>query len=321
MLKLCLRLTFALALAGTAATAQDEPPAQTGTAPPAAASSAEGTADPSGVFRVGMVPRGDVRAFLEAMRPLRDGLAAAVGRPVEILPMASLSALVDAQVLQRIDAGFYSAAAYASAEALCRCLEPLVAPAASDGTTAFHAVILARSTSGIAAVADLEGKRVAAGPPDSVGARQVQLAGLKEEGVEAQSFFAEIVDAGSAVAAVRMMLDGRADAAFAWSSLAGEPERGYSRGTLAWLAARGEIAMDDIVIVWQSRPIAHGPFAVRNALPQHERTALEAYLLGLGDSDPELYDRLDILYGGGFRPVEPADYRAVAAIVGGPAER
>jgi phosphonate transport system substrate-binding protein len=304
-------------LAAAVAVAQEERQQE----PPAAEAPAEAVeAEPTGPFRVGMVPRGDVRAYLRAMEPLRDGLAAAVGRPVEILPMASLSALVDAQALRRVDAGFYSAAAYASAEALCRCLEPLVAPAAGDGTTAYHALILARSDSGVGALSDLEGRRVAAGPADSVGARQAQLAGLREEGIE-PAFFGEIVDAGSAVAAVRMMLAGEAAAAFAWSSLAGEAETGYSRGTLAWLARRGELAMEDVVIVWRSRPIAHGPFAVLAALPQQERAAIEAYLVGLADSDPELYDRLDLLYGGGFRTVEPADYRAVEAIIGAQPER
>ena len=321
MLQFALRLLAMILLLGGAAAAQEAAPAERKRAPSATEAPADEAGEPDRPFRVGMVPRGGVRAFLEAMQPLKDGLAAAVGRPVEILPMASLSALVDAQLLQRIEAGFYSAAAYAGAEALCRCLEPLVAPAAGDGTTSYHALIVARAGRGITALADLEGRRLAAGPPDSVGARQVQLAGLKQEGIEAQAFFAEIVEAGSAVSAVRMMLEGRADAAFAWSSLSGEAERGYSRGTLAFLVARGELAMEDIAIVWRSRPITHGPFAVRAGLPQHEKAALEAYLVGLADSEPALYDRLDLLYGGGFQPVEPADYRAVAQIVGGGDER
>jgi phosphonate transport system substrate-binding protein len=311
-------------VAGTvaAAAAQEAAPAPADQEAPAAESTVEtdGKAEDR-PFRLGMVPHGEIRAFLTAMEPLREGLAAALDRPVEILPMASLSALVDAQVLNRIDGGFYSSAAYASAEALCRCLEPLVAPAAGDGTTAYHAVIVARAGVGIAALPDLEGARVAVGPPDSVGARQMQLAGLKEEGIEADAFFAELIEAGSALASVRMMLDGEADAAFAWSSLAGEPEEGYSRGTLAFLVSRGEMAMEDIVIVWRSRPIAHGPFALRAALPQEERAAVESYLVGLAESHPELYDRLDRFYGGGFQPVEPADYRAVALIVGGETER
>jgi phosphonate transport system substrate-binding protein len=315
-------MTVFMAGAVAAAAAQEAAPAPADQETPAAESTVEAAGEPEDrPFRLGMVPHGEIRAFLTAMEPLRDGLAAALDRPVEILPMASLSALVDAQVLNRVDGGFYSSAAYASAEALCRCLDPLVAPAAGDGTTAYHALVVARAGSGIAALSDLEGSRVAVGPPDSVGARQMQLAGLKEEGIEADAFFAELIEAGSAVASVRMMLDGEADAAFAWSSLAGEPYEGYSRGTLSFLVSRGEMAMEDIVVVWRSRPIAHGPFAVRTALPQEERAAIEAYLVGLAESDPELYDRLDLFYGGGFRPVEPADYRALALIVGGETER
>lgn len=316
LVHLCRRPATVLLLASmtAAAAAQERVPAAP-EAEPAEQQPAEQSEAAPQPFRVGIVPRGDVRTFLKALEPFRRGLAKVLGRPVEILPISSLSALVDAQVLKRIDAGFYSATAYVTAEALCNCLEPLVAPAATDGSTAYHALIVARADSGIDSLSDLEGKRVATGPADSVAARQVQLAGLRNEGYQPDSFFAGLTEAKSAVAAVRMALRGEVDAAFAWSSLKGKEKRGHSRGTLAFLVSRGELAMEDVVIVWRSRPIGHGPFAVLRSLPEKQRAALERYLVRLADARPVLYDRLDLFYGGGFRPVEPADYRAVALTV------
>jgi phosphonate transport system substrate-binding protein len=237
-------------------------------------------------------------------------LGKALGRPTNLLPMASFGAMIDAQVEQRIDGGFYSAAAFALAEAECRCLEPIAAPAASDGTVAYRAVIVARRSSGIASSADLEGKTVAVGAADSVGARRMQFAGLTAEGFD-PSRFGAVREAASAEAAVRMLVGGEADAAFAWSSLRGDAAAGTSRGTLADLAAHGEITPDEFTVVWQSPPIAHGPVAVTSSLPAAEKAAIRSYLLGLANSEPAAYDALDPYYGGGYVAIEPKDYAAV----------
>ena len=91
----------------------------------------------------------------------------------------------------------------------------------------------------------------------------------------------------------------------------GDAAAGYSRGTLADLAARGEITPDEFVVVWQSPPIAHGPVAVTTSLPAAEKAAIRSYLLGLANSEPAAYDALDPYYGGGYVSIEPKDYAAV----------
>ena len=141
----------------------------------------------------------------------------------------------------------------------------------------------------------------------------MQLAGLMAEGVEPQRF-GVLEEFASSEDAVRAMLAGRADAAFAWSSLAGDAAAGYSRGTLAALVARGELFMSDIAVVWRSPSIAHGPFAVLESLDDADKATLEAYLLGLNENAPASYDALSPYYGGGFAAVEPADYSGLEVL-------
>ncbi len=259
-------------------------------------------------FRIGIVPRGETVAFLRALEPFRAGIAETLHRPAEILPFADFTAMIDAQILRRIDLGFYSASAYALADTVCRCLDPLVAPAAADGTMAFHGIILARRQSAIASVDDLKDREIAAGAADSVGSRRIQMAELSAGGIDAGSFFSDVKTARNGLEAIRMVRDERADAAFAWSSLAGEADAGYSRGPLAYLVARGELNMDEIAIIWRSRPIAHAPVAVAKSLPGDVRRALAGFFVRLADSDPETYDRLERDYGGGYRIVRREDY-------------
>jgi phosphonate transport system substrate-binding protein len=288
---------------------------------PASIISLPGESEPiAAPLRFGIAAGGDLARTMAALRPLEAGLAAATGRAVEFLPMATYGAMIDAQVARRIDGGFYSAAAFAFAEAGCNCLEPLVAPAAADGTTAYHAVVVVRQFSPIRSPADLVGKIIATGPQDSIGARRMQLAGLAGEGL-VESRISELRELGSAQQAVRLLLAGEVDAAFAWSSLAGDEAAGYSRGTFAELVAAGELDMNAIRIVWKSPPITHGPFAVASSLAAGMRQSIEDYFLALHESDPAAYDALNDIYGGGYRAVELADYAALAALTARPPEQ
>jgi phosphonate transport system substrate-binding protein len=250
---------------------------------------------------------------MSALEPVAAALTVRLGRQVEILPLTSYGAMIDAQAQHRIDGGFYSASAFALSQAHCNCLEPLVAPAAADGSMAYFATILARPGSDVDDVADLEGKTVALGADDSVGARRMQLAGLLEQGVDPGRFGA-VLEVESPQDAVRLLLSGAADAAFAWSSMTGEPEVGYSRGTLAELTAGGELDMREIAVIWRSAPIAHGPLAVLNSLEDEAKREMEAYFLTLEAADPAAYDALNPYYSGGYRAVEPDDYAGLAVL-------
>jgi phosphonate transport system substrate-binding protein len=264
-------------------------------------------------LRLAVLAGDDPTATIRSLAPMTDALSRAIARPVEILPVASYEGMIDAQVERRIDGGFYSAAAFAAAEGECRCLEPLVAPASSDGTTAYHAVIVARRDSGISSAADLAGRSIATGAADSIGARRMQLAGLLAEGIDPKDF-GEVFTVGSAEDAVRLAAQDAVDAAFAWSSLAGDLSRGYSRGTLSDLVARGEIGADELAIIWRSPPITHGPVAVLRSLPETEKDALESYLLRLERWAPEIYDRLNPLYASGYVAVDASDYAGLAVL-------
>lgn len=265
-------------------------------------------------FRVGIVPRGDPDRFLRRLRPLENGLSELLGRPVDVLPMATYSAMINAHTLRQIDVGFYSASAFVTADKLCRCVEPIVVPAATDGTASYYAIIVARQGSGINNTADLQGKAVAAASEDSIAGYRVQLASLAGEGIDFATFFSRVEMAGSTVDALRLLRDGQVDAAFAWSSMDGDQSAGYSRGPLAYLVGRGELDMTNIAIIWQSKSIAHAPVVGAKSLTAAEREAVKTYLLALPESDTATYDLLDPYFGGGYRPADTADFRGIGIL-------
>ncbi len=265
-------------------------------------------------FRVGIVPRGDVARLLDDLEPMRKALIKLLSRPVEVLPIASLGALIDAQVLKRVDLAFLSTSAFVTADQLCRCVDPLVAPLASDGTISGYALIVTRRGSGLSSLSDLEGKAVAAAATDSIAGRIYQLASLKADGIDPEAFFGALSATGSTIDAVIDMRDGLADAAFAWSSLAGPVSSGYTRGTFTALVGQGALGMNEIQIIWKSRPLTHGPVSVLKSIADEDKQALTTFFVELAEKDPATYDILDAVYGGGYQPILPSDYHGASVL-------
>jgi phosphonate transport system substrate-binding protein len=265
-------------------------------------------------IRIGVLPRRDAGRTLAALSGLAGQLTDTLGRPVEFIPVGSYAAMIDAQVLGRIDGGFYSASAFAQAESLCKCLEPIVTPAAADGTTSFFAIIVAPQSAPYSDVTDLDGAVAATARPDSVGGTRMQVASLLADGIDIDAAFSGFRPTDSPEAAVEAMLAGETDVAFAWSTLSGSAAEGYSRGTLRFLA-EGGLDPGSVKILWRSAPIAHGPAALASAVPVGDRAAIAAVLIGLSEDDPNAYEALEPYYSGGYEASQAEDYRGASALV------
>jgi ABC-type phosphate/phosphonate transport system substrate-binding protein len=72
--------------------------------------------------------------------------------------------------------------------------------------------------------------------------------------------------------------------------------------------------MDRIVIVWRSPAIEHGPFALLRTIDEADKAKIESYLVALMTARPAAYDGLNPFYGGGYAPVDPADYAGLAML-------
>lgn len=289
---------------------EDDPSATTGET---SGEDERATAEPTPI-RIGVLPRRDAGRTLEALSGLAAGLTDTLGRPVEFIPVGSYAAMVDAQVLGRIDGGFYSTSAFAQAESLCKCLEPVVTPAAADGTTAFFSIIVAPQQAPYSGVTDLDKAVAATARPDSVGGTRMHIASLLADGIDVEAAFAGFVQTASPEEAVGAMLAGQADVAFAWSSLSGAASEGYSRGTLRFLTETGAIERGSLKILWRSAPIAHGPAALATSVPAGDRAAIAAVLIGIRDEDPDAYEALEPYYSGGYEASRPDDYRGASVL-------
>ncbi len=267
-------------------------------------------------LRVGLVLDPAAGDFDRAA-PFREALERGLRLPVLLVAYRDLSRLQRALVAGEVDYAPLSASAYAKAQRTCRCLVPLLSPRAADGSAGWHAVALVARDSPLQRLADLAGTRVATGPLQSTGARRVPLAALAAEGLDAERDLAALVAHANPLAAADAVRRGEADVSFGWSSLRGDADEGYSRGTLRDLFERDGTAAS-LRILWASPPIPNAAHAARDTLPEPIRAAIVELLSETAEGEGG-FEAARAISPFGFVPVEAQDYAPVLATFDGQA--
>lgn len=272
------------------------------------------------VLRIGTVaPRG-AAYDIARLEPFRAYMQDRLGLPVEIVATADYDALIDAQVSARVQYAIHSASSFATAQALCSCVEPVALPAAFDGSHGFHSVLVAHAGGALASLADARGKRLVLTGTDSVTGRLVPLKAFADSGIDPKTYFSSVLTAADPEQAVTMLFTDEADLAGGWSSLAGDAASGYSFGVFTRMVSAGALAMDRLQIVWQSPLIPFGPHVVRSDLPDEAKTLIAGALMAMASEAPDALDAVDgsSIGGGGFVPVTAGDYSVIEGLVATP---
>lgn len=250
-------------------------------------------------LRLGLVAAVRPEIALDRIEPFRRRLADTLAGEVKAVTFADERLLIEALATGRVDYARLTATGYATAWTLCGCVEPLVAPRAADGTAGFRAAIVTRTGSPLAKLADLAGHTLAISSEPGLATRRLPLLLLTREGLTGERA-PKLVEVGGPGEALRAMLAGRAEAAVVWSTLEGDPTEGWGRGTLHDLAARGEVSMPDIRVLWSSQVLPHGPQVVRSSLDEGRKRRLRDMLMDLDEVDPDAYEAIEPVHAGGF---------------------
>lgn len=266
-----------------------------------------------GTFRVGVVAEPGAGNTIAGLAELNDAFTKALGLKVEFFVAQSYAALIDAQASQRIEYAIYSASAYASAFRRCECVEPLVAPTGEDGSIGIRSVLVTRDGR-LPSVSDLAGRRIALLPADSIAGHQLPLAAFLPAGKPLSGTETFFVHAQSAEAAEATLAEGSVDAIFGWMPAARPGAPDIEGGTMARLEAAG-IDRATLSIVWRSDVLRYGPHAVSSDLDPEPKRRLTAFLTGLREADPDMYERLETHHLGGFTAASQTDYAAALAMV------
>ncbi len=262
---------------------------------------------PARPLRLGVVDAGRPGATVDRVEPFRQRLADTLVVDVQTQRYPDERALVEAFAAGRVDYAPFTASGYAMAWRLCGCIEPLAVPRAADAGAGWRIVVVVPTGSPIEKPAGLAGRRLALSGETSIGGHRLALRLLEAQGLAGEARpRLEIVDGPRA--AVAAVLQGKAEAAVAWSSLEGDIAEGYGRGTLHDMVAAGELTMTDVRVMWASPVLPHGPHAVRGDLGEGQKRRLRDMLVDLDEIDPDAYEAIEPVHSGGFLRVGHAAY-------------
>lgn len=253
-------------------------------------------------LRYSMVPEGDVEKDLARFRPLLDRLGASLGVPVEMLAPASYGAVIEMLHAGKIDVARLGPAVYLSAKKDDPGITAFATASLHSGPYQeqgpyYHSLLVVRADSRFHGTDALRGARLALVDPNSTSGSLIPRKSFPlDAGVTLDSYFSRIAYAGSHLSAARMVLEGRADAAFV-SSL-----------QLSTLAGMGELKHRPVRVLWRSAPVPMDPYVYRGGLCKDVQDKIRAAFLDRASDNAAVLGSISALR---FVPVSDSDYKVL----------
>ncbi|WP_181418343.1 phosphate/phosphite/phosphonate ABC transporter substrate-binding protein [Phyllobacterium leguminum] len=268
-----------------------------------------------GRFRIGVASPRVAELSPADIDKVKSAYSKALDMPVELVQLPDIPALIDAQAGERVDYAIDTSAAYAAVYAACKCVEPLVAPVGADGSLGIRSILLLRP--GIDEK-NMTSLNIAMPADRAKAAALTPISAYMASGNSTYAAHETFIDAGSLENAEKLFVAGKADGFFGWVPASGD-DKSPSGGTLSRLKKHG-LKPGSYRIAWESSLLRYGPHAVRTNLAPEAKLILRRFLVALSTQDPDTYDLLDRMHGGGFVAVGPHDYRVpqrmLSAIIG-----
>lgn len=266
-----------------------------------------------GTFRIGMLADPGADRMVAGLQDIKDAYATALGMPVQIFVARDYAALIDAHATGRIEYAIYSATAFATAQRLCTCVDPLVAPEGQQGDLGVRSILLVRK-SNLDADGTLSGLRIAMPDDDSITGSIIPTLAMERQGGLRGMDPDDLVTASSETEAEQMFLQGKVDGFFGWRSSAENNNPPTASGSLQRLMkAGGDVA--EIDIPWQSELLRYGPHALRTGIDQEAKSLLVTFLVDLAGKRPDVYEMLVGPAYSSLVPVSADDYDLASDIV------
>jgi len=235
--------------------------------------------------------------------------------PTRLYPAADYSGVMQAFAAKQIEASSMGASGYAGTWLDTNGgVEPLVVPREKDGSISYVSVMITRKDSGIASLDQMKGHSLAWADPNSTSGYLVPRSELRGNGIDINSFFSRTGFAGGHEQAVVAVQQKQYDAAVTWASGQGDEAQGFTRGNLRAMVEKGMLNMNDMRIIWTSRPILNGPLVVRTDLPAAFKTDFTDFHLALPSAHPAIYEAIERGGGLGYAKVTHAQFEPIVQL-------
>ncbi len=256
-------------------------------------------------LRLAFIPKSRQAVEEAAYGLLAQALAEALAMPVDLVPVASYSAVVQGLQAGHIDVAELGPATYVQmlqGGAVARPFAAMVSE--GEVLTRYHSLLVVRSASRKRRWADLQGATLnLVDPASTSGALLPRQAVMAHTGQALEVFFSRVSYAGSHTRALEAVRSGRVDAAF------------VSSQSLATALRHKSLAPGELRTLWVSSPLPTDPLVLRKKLCPALQARLGAVFLR---QQPLLRPALRALGMQGVVAVNESDYAGVAALLSGP---
>ena len=162
----------------------------------------------------------------------------------------------------------------------------------TDGGYGYYSVGFARKDSGITSLEDMKGKTFGFGDPNSTSGYLIPSIEIPEATgatMESGDYFGEVKFTGGHEQTIVAVNNGDVDGGVTWADGLGEWEDGFQSGALRRAVDAGLVDMNDLVMIWQSKPIPEGPVVVRSALPADVKAKVTELWDTLSEKDRDCF--------------------------------
>ena len=266
-------------------------------------------------FRIGILGGENAQDRLNSNECLREKAEDLLGVETKLFAPADYNGVIQGLLGGTIDMAWLGASGYAKTYLSDpEAVEPILVKVNNDGGYGYYSIGFARKDSGITSLADMKGKVFGFGDPNSTSGFLIPSIEIPQETgatMTSGDYFGEVKFTGGHEQTIVAVSNGEVDGGVTWADGLGAWEDGFNSGALRKAVDAGLVDMNDLVQIWQSKPIPEGPFVVRKALPADVKVKMTGLLASLKSMDEEC--AYGVLQGDakGFMPITHDAYQVI----------
>ncbi len=254
-----------------------------------------------------IIPTEETVAELQLYKPVTDRMAELTGKKISFFMPTSYASVVEGLLGGFVDVGVLGPYTYVIANSKDPNIEVFATYAKRPGHLqeegpGYRAALVSKKGSKFTSIESLKGAIVGLTDPGSTSGNlmpRVVFSGVIGQDIE--KFFGKVVYTGSHELSTVAVHQNKVDAAF------------VATHRFDNVIDKGEVALSDFNVLWQSDPIPQDPFVYRNTLCDDIKRNIEATFLGLKDQ-PGAKKFLDNVKSNTFVKMTSADYDIIRAL-------
>ncbi len=266
-------------------------------------------------FRIGILGGENAQDRLNNNECLRAKTEDLLGVETKLFAPADYNGVIQGLLGGTIDMAWLGASGYAKTYLSDPdAVEPILVKVNNDGGYGYYSIGFARKDSAIASLDDMKGKVFGFGDPNSTSGfliPSIEIPQATGSTMTSGDYFGEVKFTGGHEQTIVAVNNGDVDGGVTWADGLGNWEDGFNSGALRRAVDAGLVDMNDMVQIWQSKPIPEGPVVLRKALPEDVKLKMTGLMASLKSMDDECFYGVAAGEAKGFMPITHEAYDVI----------